>query len=473
MQYHLKILIGLKWKLMLLLLGLSLPVFSQSDSITLTYREYLDNIYRYHPVVEQADLQIDMGEAEMLGARGMLDPELYADWDQKNFDDKLYFQTYQATLRVPTVLGVDFVGGYENTEGVFLSPESNTDRFGLWNVGVEVNVLQGLIVNERRTALDQARVFQQMAQNEQQIILNDLLYDASAAYIEWQQYQYFTSVLNENIEIAANYLDITKQSYFGGEKTEMDTLEAFILYQDAVTLLQKNDLKLIKSRQNVENFLWFKDVPIQLQPAAIPESYDNPYLPIAASIENTNLANHPIILATLNKLSYFEIEQRLKREKLKPKLKVKYNPLLATSEEGITPSPSFSDFKWGFDFSMPLLMRSERADVQLGQIKLQDIGLELDNKRNELQNKMEASWLQQNRLESQLQLMQQNVENYRRLLEMEREKFRFGESSVFLLNKRQEKYIDGQLKLIETTSKQQVERLNFLYFSNQLLRTRE
>ena len=61
------------------------------------------------------------------------------------------------------------------------------------------------------------------------------------------------------------------------------------------------------------------------------------------------------------------------------------------------------------------------------------------------------------------------MEGYRLLLDGENEKFRFGESSVFLLNKRQEKYINGQLKLIELNIKLQVELLNYLYYSNGLI----
>ena len=84
-------------------------------------------------------------------------------------------------------------------------------------------------------------------------------------------------------------------------------------------------------------------------------------------------------------------------------------------------------------------------------------------------NKTEASRQQQVVLQTQLTLMQQNVEGYRRLLEGENDKFLFGESSVFLLNKRQEKYIDGRLKLVETFIKMEMERLQFLYLINGLV----
>ena len=418
---------------------------------------------------QKADLKLKLAEAELLGAKGILDPVVSSDWNQKNFDDKLYYRQFRAKLQLPTRLGIDVVGGYENTDGVFLNPEDNTDNFGLWNVGVEVNVLQGLIVNERRTAIQQAKVFQELALNEQQIILNDLVYNASSAYLIWQHYYYSEIVLRENISIASIYSDNTKQSFLSGEKTAMDTLEAYILYQDAISFLQKNELGLIKSRQQVENFLWFDEQPITLQQTTIPEDYKNQFFATPTNLSDAGLANHPIILAALNKLSYYEIEQRLKREKLKPKLKLKYNPLLATSDNSVRPSFSLNDYKWGFDFSMPLLLRSERANVQRGEVKVEEIKLDIQNKRNELQNKIESSRQQRIVLQEQATLLDQNLENYKRLLDGENEKFNYGESSVFLLNKRQEKYIDGQLKIIEIYIKQQLELLNFLYYSNQLI----
>ncbi|MFT5168923.1 MAG: outer membrane protein TolC, partial [Saprospiraceae bacterium] len=367
----------------------------QTKSIELTCKEFLDNLLKYHPIAKQANLRLDLGAVALLAAKGNLDPVVSADWNQKNFDDKLYYRQYQAKLKFPTKLGIDVVGGYENTEGVFLNPENSTDDFGLWYIGVEVNVLQGLIVNERKIALEQAKVFQDLVKNEQRIALNELLHNAFSAYFLWQEYYYSKVVLTENISIANTYFDNTKQTFEGGEKTAMDTLEAFILYQDAIAFLQKNELDLIDARQKVENYLWYDEAPVALQENTIPEDYKNAFFSETVNFENPNLSSHPVILAAINKLSYFEIEQKLKREKLKPKLQIKYNPLLTTSENSIAPNFSATNYKWGFDFSMPLLLRTERADIQRGEIKLRETALGIQNKRNELQNKIESSLQQQ------------------------------------------------------------------------------
>lgn len=444
--------------------------FAQIDSSVLSLNEFIDNIRLFHPLAKKADLKINYAAAELLSARGNLDPTLGASWNEKNFDKKLYYRQYQAKLKIPTVLGLDVVGGYENTEGYFVNPENKTDEFGLWHVGVELNILQGLVFNERKIALQQAKVFQQMSENERNAAINDLLYDATSSYLKWQQYYYFQDVLNENIIIASDYYNNTKTSFFSGEKTAMDTLEAFIMYQDALNVLQTNKLSLVGAMQQVENYLWFNDFPISLQENTKPEDYNN--IPNTSGLDLSVASaakNNPMVLAYSNKLAYFEIEQKLKRQKVLPKLKLKYNQLLATSDNNVLPNYAMTNYKWGFDFYMPLLLRSERANIQKGQIKLQEITLDIDNKSNELENKIQASILKLAVLREQQVLIEQKVTGYKLLLDGENEKFNYGESSVFLLTKRQEKYINERLKLIEYKIKIRKELLNYLFYSNQLI----
>ncbi len=443
---------------------------AQSDSTMLSYQEYLVNILNYHPVAQQANLKLELADLQWLSAKGNLDPTLDSDWNQKNFDDKRYYRIFNNRLRVPTKYGVSVIAGYENTQGVFLNPEKTTDEFGLWNIGVEVDVLQGLLVNERQTALEQAKVMQEMAINQQQIILNELLFDASLAYLDWQQFFYVQTVLLENQALAAQYLENTKESFFGGEKTAMDTLEAFILLQDAIALTNYNEVDLQDSRQMLENFLWFNEVPLELQPLTKPEDYRQELF-VVSDVRNIQelTRTNPLILEKLNKQSLYELDLRLKKEKLKPKLKAKINPLLATTDN-LVPTYNTSDYKLGFEFSMPLFLRSERADVKMGEIKIQDNFLDIQNKQNEILNKIESNLLQQIILRDQVNLIAQNVAGYKQLLDGENIKFQFGESSVFLLNKRQEKYINGRIKLIELNLKLNSVLLKYLYYINDLVR---
>ena len=249
---------------------------SPADSLVLTYEAYLDKILKYHPVARRAQLQDELAKAEQLSARGFLDPVISSNWDQKLFDEKLYYRQVRGEINVPTPLGIDVVGGYENTAGIFLNPENTTDPHGLWNLGLEVNLLQGFWINERRIALEQAKLFQNRAENQKNLILNDLLYQASMAYLDWQKYTAFREVIETNIQLARQYAENTKQSFLGGEKTAIDTLEANIVLQDAQTLWQSNEAALLKSRQNLENYLWQEESPVLLRPAVLPQDYADP-----------------------------------------------------------------------------------------------------------------------------------------------------------------------------------------------------
>jgi len=441
-------------------------ISAQTTADTLAYDEYINYILQYHPLARQANLKLDLAAANQLAARGNLDPKISADWTGKDFDDKIYYNIFQTKFQIPTRMGLDITGGYEYGKGDFLNPENKTNKYGLVDLGVEVNLLQGLWVNERRTQFEQAEIFAQLSENQRQIMLNELVYFASLAYLNWQRYEAFEVIFEENIELAEAYFDNTKAAYLNGEKAAIDTLEAQIIRQDAITLQQYNLANLTKAKYTVENFLWYENAPIELRPDIFPQNYRGllrPDLPEFAPIQL--IENHPILLEKINKMSMKEVDIRLKREKLKPKLKAKYNPLLATADEGRAINYTPLEAKWGVAFSMPIPMRSERADVQRSEIALQEIALDLDDKRNELLNKIENSWAQLAINTQQIDFQEQNVENYLRLLEGENEKFLFGESSVFLINKRQEKYINGRLKLIDLLIKQQILRLEYRYFA--------
>ena len=454
--------------LLLLLLGTNF-VSGQNDSMILSYKDYLYNIVNFHPIGKQADLRIDFAEYEMLSAKGNFDPVLSSSWSEKQFTDKLYYRQFQNRLQIPTKLGLDVVAGFENTNGDFLNPADKTDRHGLWNIGIEANLLQGLLVDERRVALKQAKTFQSIAENQKLIILNNLLFDASLAYLNWQMHFDMNLVIDESIELAQNNLSNTKQLFENGEATAIDTLEAYLILQDQLFTSEANKTKLVKAVQKMENYLWFDDLPLTLVNGTKPEKFDERIFQIDENFNMPNLLKeHPAILEKRNKQFNYELKQKLNRDKLKPKLKVKYNPLLATTANSIAPQYAFSNFKWGFDFSFPLFLRSEKAAIKQGVLRIYDIELSIQNKQNELKNKIEASLEQRSRLIRMISLQNKNILGYKQLLDAENEKFRFGESSVFLINKRQEKYINGRLKLIELTNKLQGEILIYLYNINAL-----
>ena len=76
---------------------------------------------------------------------------------------------------------------------------------GLYSAGVSVSLAQGLIMNERMATLKKAKFFQEQTKAERELLVNQLLYDASIAYFKWLQ------AYNEE-QIYINFLNNARQA---------------------------------------------------------------------------------------------------------------------------------------------------------------------------------------------------------------------------------------------------------------------
>ena len=441
---------------------------AQQDSIFLSFNEYISLVYNNHPLIKEANLRLDFAKANWLSARGLLDPSIDSYWDNKEYSDDNYYRKFKVSTRVPTILGLDLIAGYERNEGDFLSAENSTGDQALYNIGFQLDILQGLIVNEKRIRRDQAEIIDELSLAQREKLINEILLSSADAYLKWQRSYNKLLVVAENIELSLSYFENTKNAFENGEMTALDTLEAKLIYQNVDLLASQIRAEYLGAQQNLENFLWEGESALELNSMVYPpKALEEELIPDLTDLDNL-INDNPKIRELDNSLKSTEIEQRLKREKLKPKLRAAYNPLLTGRDNNILPSYSISDYKLGVQFSMPFLFRSERADVKMGEIKIAEMDLKLKNEKNILKNSIENGIIQIDQLNRQLNILLNNIEGFRSLLEGEFEKFRFGESSVFLINSRQEKYIQSKFKEIEMRYKLNLKRFEQLYYLNQL-----
>ena len=84
---------------------------------------------------------------------------------------------------------------------------------------------------------------------------------------------------------------------------------------------------------------------------------------------------------------------------------------------------------------------------------MQEAQYEMDNTQVQVKNQILAVYNELESFESQNVLINDIVYNYNTLLSAEERKFNFGESSLFLVNSRESKLIDAELKKIEVRNK--------------------
>jgi outer membrane protein TolC len=445
-------------------------VRGQASGVTLSLGDFIDLVKEYHPVSRQAALLLLEGDNTISRARGAFDPYLYSNLNQKYFDDKTYYSLIGAGLKIPTWYGVEVEAGYDQNRGVNLNPENTLPQEGLWNAGIKVPIGKGLFIDERRAALRMAQVFAEFTQAEQQKMLNDLYFEAIKQYWSWVQAWNQYQVYEEALELAGERFSGIRQSARLGDLPAIDTLEALIQVQQREMMRNQAMLDYQNATLELSNYLWYEnDTPLEITDALHPPALEafaslEPIQPdslvaVLAGLEEV----HPEMKLVNTKLAGYDIERRMKAESLKPTLNLKYNMLMGSYDDGESGFWNGQDYVWGLEFGFPIFLRKERADLKLTRLKIQDTRLANNNKLLELQNKVKNYYNNQQVLETQVELYSETVNNSNLLLEGEKKKFTTGESSLFMVNTREAKYIEAKLKLNELQTKYFISNTGFVW----------
>lgn len=427
------------------------------DTLVMDFKEYLGYVKKYHPVAKQANLVLNSAEAYLLKARGGFDPKIEVDYNQKEFKSTEYYDILNATFKIPTWFGIELKGNFEQNEGVYLNPERTVPNDGLYSAGISVPVAQGLLINDRMATLKKAKAYKKQSLADRDLLINNILYDASLAYFNWLQAYQENLLYQDFLDNALQRFQGIKKSAEAGDKAIIDTVEAKIAYQNRNLSLSQARLNLTKARLELSNFLWLgNNVPVELRSTVVPDLELRNSVDIALEVDgrllnDISLQDHPKLQSLNYKIRGLDIDRKLKANKLLPYIGLEYNFLTETPDIG----NSFvtSNYKAGITFNFPLFLRKERGDLRLAKNKLQDTEYELLSTELQIKNKIVAVFAEIEALHEQTNLIEDIVANYNQLLNAETRKFSFGESSIFLINSREKSLIDSRLKNIKLQNK--------------------
>ncbi len=418
-------------------------------------------VLEYHPMARQADLLVEQAEAELLRARGGFDPKIYGDWSGKHFNNKRYFSYSEVGLKIPTWLGIEVKSNYNRASGIFVNPEANLPEQGQLAAGLHWTLGRGLFIDERRADLRIGQIGLERSRAERAALLNDLLYDAAKVYWDWVFFQNALSIYEEALRQAQIRYEGIVQSFLQGDKPAIDTLEAYIQVQNRLLDVNFARVDLQNAALAVATFLWGPNgdpAGLNGMPASterlMADTYPAPSAGFAQQLLSQAQFQHPLLRAYDAKLRALEVERRLKVENRKPQLDLSYQ-LLGNGWQFFTtpgldgPQILANDIKWSLHFSYPILNRKARGEWQMAQIKIAQNNLALVQKRLEIVNKTQQYLNELDTLAGQVALYRDITNNYRWLLDGEYEKFRFGESSVFLINTREQRWLDAQIKYLK------------------------
>ncbi|HTG66681.1 MAG TPA: TolC family protein [Flavobacterium sp.] len=444
-------------KLFYILLFLSLNIVAQeSVSKELSYNEFLGYVKKFHPLVKNAELTLNKAQADLMMARGAFDPKIEVDYAKKQFKDKEYYSLLNSSFKIPTWYGIEIKAGFENNEGYYLNPEHNTPTDGLASLGISVPVGQGLWINKRMADLSKAKMQIKLSQAEVKLQAIAVLYDASLAYFNWKKNY-------EEVQLYQNYSNNAKSRYKGiqslivqGDKPAIDSVEAGINVKNRLLSLEDSNLKLAKAKLELSNYLWLENaIPMEISNDLIPETK------LESSIQETlktnnlfsesvSLENHPKINALQSKIDILNVERKLNANELLPKINLGYSYL---SDTNYLDNFNRENYKVGVDFSFPLFLRKERGKLKLTKYKIQETEYIMSVEKMQLSNKILAQKTEIQSLNKQLDLIKKLAQDNKIMLDSEERLFSFGESSLFLINTRENNLVSAKLAEISLANR--------------------
>jgi outer membrane protein TolC len=445
--------------LLLLLTLLGLSVYGQSsiepelpgNLKEMSYNEYLGFVKKYHPLVKSANLEISKAQANLMIARGGFDPKLELDYNKKQFQGTEYYSIMNSSFKIPTWYGIDIKAGFDENEGYYLNPQNKTPSNGLTSLGISIPLGQGLLINQRMADLQKAKIQVKLSQAEQKLQAIAVLYDASVAYFNWKK-NYEEYLLYEDYSVIAQKRYTGIESLIKqGDKPAIDSIEAGIVVKNRLLTLEDSKLKLTKAKLELSNFLWLENnIPLELADVIIPEKKLGQTIQETLNISDLVnqeflVLNHPKIEALQSKIDILTVEKKMKANMLLPKIDVGYSYL--TQPNPTIPNSS-DNYKVGVEFYFPLFLRKERGGLKLAQYKIQESEFIRDLEKVQLTNKISAQKTEIRSLNKQQKLINKLVTDYDTMLQSEERLFTLGESSLFLINTRENNLVSAQLSQI-------------------------
>lgn len=430
----------------------------QEDTVLkiLSQQEYIDIIKKYHPTAKSAALVIQQAQAELVKSRGGFDPYIAAEYQNKDFGGLNYYNYLNTEFKIPTWYGIEVKAGTEQLGGGRNNPENTFGQSSY--VGINIPLAKNLLMDKRRNLLKQAKLGVKQSEQEMLLQMNDLLYGSMKAYWSWA-YSYKSYQLIKNIVVInQRRFGFVKSLQAQGEVAAIDTVEAHAQLYNFLVALNEAEVKLANATLEVSNYLWLENnEPYALPDGIVPDTlwhaanFGAMGQELLDSLSLLSISQHPKLQSYNYKLDALEVERKFRTQNLLPDFTVSANMLSKGygNFDAVDRAYLENNNKFAINFSLPLRLSEARGERNKVNLKITETQygraydkLAIENKIVQATNSIQA-------LREQIRLTEITQANYSSLYFAEDTRFTLGESSLFLVNTRENKMLDTQKKLLE------------------------
>lgn len=434
------------------------PVSSPpSSSGSLSLDDVLQSVERSYPLIDAASRDVQVAEAELQSARGVFDPVVRVRADGAPLG---YYQAGRVdlTLEQPTPFwGTTFYGGYRVSFGKYADYDGKleTNQYGELRAGVAVPLWRNGPIDRRRANITRADLGREAAKAGLEAQRIESLRLGSLRYWDWV-------AAGLRMRVARGLLDVaTTRDLQMAERVQRGDMPAIERTDNQRALLQRRGLLVAAERgvtqAAIELSIYLRDgggTPIVVGPGRLPERMP---LPAADSIDVSAERIARDVEWAMSKRPDVE-RLRLSREQLRVERDFNRNQLAPAIDAQVAVSQDFGPgsptreqtvLEGGVVIDIPTLNRQARGRAAAAAAAMARVDAQLRLLRDRVGAEVRDVLSALSAAAERARMAAQEVATSRQVEAAEREKLRLGDSTLFVVNLREQATFEASLREID------------------------
>lgn len=415
--------------------------------------DVLSSVAQTYPLMTIAELDRTIAQAQYLMAQGNFDLKLKAG---TSFDELGFYRSRRLDMgfeQDTQILGATFFGGYSVSGGNFAGYNGGLDTraAGEWKGGMFIPLLRNRPIDERRAELQAADIGRSLANfnvEEQQI---SFTFAASQAYWAWlaagERYRY----ANELLQIATLRQSILSEAAALGQIPVIDVTDnqRAILQRQSTVIAAERGLQ----QAAIALSLFLRDSagnPYIPRNAQLPREFPSPSRFGLDRLQDATadaLMRRPELRFLENERRQVEVDVALARNARNPNLDLQLTYTQGTGDSrNVLRGPE--ELKGGLFFDLPFQRRKATGKLQASEAKAAQIRAKEQFQKDKIAADVRNALLAVQMAYDRLQLLRQEVVVATQLQGLEKDRFDLGDSTLFLVNLREEATFDAELRAV-------------------------
>ncbi len=353
-------------------------------------------------------------------------------------------------------MGAEVFGSYRVSDGRFPIYENiyNTNEFGELKIGALLSLLRDSDIDARRFALEDTRLAASQARLDVLLVQLNVQFEALRAYWRWVAAGEEIRVYEELLEIAeARAVGLSRQVRLGAQpRIALTENEQNIIRRK--TLLEEARRDFLTASNGLSFYLRDEDGTLVVPTRA--QLPDQRQLGVLPDIQTLLAMKRDDILEQRPELRNF----RLMIERAQNRVALRQNDLRPRLDVGVELSRDFgpigdggptfdsTDTVVGVTFKVPLQRREARGRLRRAEAELREMELRQRRTADQIEVELDNILTNLNAALRLAQLADDEVEQATAMVDAERKRFRLGAGDFFLVNLREERAADAQIRAI-------------------------